>query len=182
MSLAIGLNTLTFNIFPNLPNIPRRLVPSSFVVPNNHSLKLSFCASIAVPNPKRAPPIGPATPSDNPKIPELVSVPIVTAPANPPRPNIPAVLASDFFTDTPNFPNMFFTVFTNPSLPASSSPNKNLLNMSDFIINELARPVIAPARGPPTKVPNIPPPVIAPVIEPRAVPPIKNFLLALINS
>ena len=158
--------------------MPSFFVPSSLVLPNNHSLKLSFCASIAAPTPNKAPPIGPAGPNANPNIPELVNAPIEIAPTPAPIPNIPASLPPrDNFDSAPlwNLPNILFTVFIKPNCPLFSSPNMNFLNISDLVSIVDPIPINAPAIGPPTNIPSNPPPVIVPLIRPKPAPPASNL-------
>ena len=145
----------------NLPITPKRFSPvSSSVLPKSHSLKLSFWARIPAPKPKIAPPIGPIAPNERPKRPELLIAPNVIAPTPAPIPSIPASFPPDALlslADFPNLPNIPFTVFTSPLYPDFSSPNMNFLNMSDFNKIDVPTPRTAPARGPPTSVPSIPP-------------------------
>ena len=54
-----GVSNSAFNILANLPNIPADLVPSSFSLPNSHSLNPPCDALIDKAKPAIAPPIGP---------------------------------------------------------------------------------------------------------------------------
>ena len=173
-----GVKSSTSNIFPNFSNIPAVCFPSFPSLPNNHSWKLPLDALILKANPAIAPPIGPIGVAIAPNRPILPMSPAVIAPPKVPIPAIPASLAPETSSSPvlPFFLKRPLNIGTNPLCHDPSLPKINSWKKSDLATIAAPAPNNAPAIGPPTIVPKIPPPENALLIAPKAAPPMINFL------